>query len=126
VAEVRRRFEDDDRLFWHDASVRKPIVDFCVYTKNRVWRLPLSSKLGGDPTPLTFEAEGLSLVDAFVTVPPTDDDVVLTEADVVRVWPAEKNTSGRSRRGPTPLAPSNAMIGELTKMLRERCGDATS
>ena len=125
MAEVCRRFEDD-RLFC--GSARKPIVDFGVYTKNRMWRLPLSSKLGGDPTPLTFEADGFSLVDAFVTVPPTDADVVLTEADVVHVFPppsAEKSATHRSpRQGPIP-APSPGIIGELTNMLRQ-FGDATS
>lgn len=128
MAAVYHRFEDD-RLFWHSGSARKSIVDFSVYTKNRMWRLPLSSKLGGDPTPLTFEADGFSLADAFVTVPPTDADVVLTEADVARIYPplpAEKSTMHRSspRQGPIP-APSPGIIRELTDVLRQ-FGDATS
>lgn len=122
MAEVYRRFEDE-RLFC--GSARKSIVDFSVYTKNRMWRLPLSSKLGGDPTPLTFEADGFSLVDAFVTVPPTDADVVLTEADVARVYPpppAEKSTAHPSS---PRQAPSPGIIRELTDVLRQ-FGDATS
>jgi hypothetical protein len=126
MAEVRRRVEaaGDDRLFWRkdDTGPRQPIIDFCVYTKNRAWRLPLSLKPGGDPTPLTFEAAGIALDDAFVTVRPTN--AVLSEADVARVWPlpAEKKTRVGGR---APLAPATGIMAELTKMIRLR-GDKTS
>lgn len=144
----------DDRLFWTKwvkkgeqwVEKREPIVDFATNTRNRVWRLPLSSK-AGDDTPLVPLDASMDLADAFVTVPPCELDRVITEAELATFdEPSRQVAAGSGRRRAAPVrpaveadgtaatAPESAhpqpaetahLLRQLTAMLR-RHGDLTS
>jgi hypothetical protein len=74
--------EHDPRLFCPE-NEQEPIVDFGTNTKNRVWRLPLSSKLRNG-TPLLFTADGTDIANALITIPPTGGVDTMVTADMVR------------------------------------------
>lgn len=140
----------DDDMFWTKwvkrggswREQREPIMDFGTNTRNRVWRLPLSSKYGDD-TPLTLLTDA-DLVDAVVTVPPSDQDTVITEEDVAALVddsaasprPNHSREKTTSHRRPTTAptlaaattlqtAETSGLLRKLTHMLR-RHGDLTS
>jgi hypothetical protein len=120
---LHTRMEADCRLFWTSQDgTRQPIVDFATNTRNRVWRLPLSSK-AWDGTPLVLTSHAIE--DALVTVPPADGATIVRASDVAHLaHPPPQQRSSVSRRVHTPRN-ANPVLAKLTLVLRE-WGDATS
>ena len=129
MSALRTRMEADGRLFWTPpGGVRQPIVDFATNTRNRAWRLPLSSK-AWDSTPLELVTPGASVEDALVTVPPSGATVV-SVADVAHLVTAPRQPLSvadvaRLVTAPQRSAPRGGALVRLTGVLRA-WGDATS
>ena len=112
---LRARMESDERLFCTSADgTRQPIVDFATNTRNRAWRLPLSSK-AWDGTPLKLITP-CAIEDALVTVAPSAD------ATIVACMHASSEVPKRVASRP-PRA--NQSLEQFTRVLRA-WGDATS
>ena len=123
---IYSRMEVDSRLFWtsHDGT-RQPIVDFATNTRNRAWRLPLSSK-AWDSTPLELISP-CAIDDALVTVPPSDGATIVSAPNVAHLAhppPQQRSSVPRQPRVHLPRS-SDRLLAKLTLVLRA-WGDATS
>jgi hypothetical protein len=101
---------EEPLLFWydHEKKMTKHVVDSIIYSKNRVFRLPLSAKYSTDASsteskavPFTFHSgpPGTQLLDAFVTVPPSASAVVITQSMIDATF--DEPINGRKRKNNT-------------------------
>ena len=130
---LRLRMEEsnDPSLFWTPVStgLRQPIVDFGTNTRNRAWRLPLSSK-AWDTKPLQLLTEH-EIIDALVTVPPSKDSIIISGAEVSHLASIQDKPCPRARVArthtsrPREASDDSGLIAKLTQILR-KYGDTTS